>query len=562
MSQDHNSSDNRGGRYSRRTRKKGYYFKKWLQGLGPAKLAMLCAGACLLLAIPVGLGIALKNAKPKEVSLDSVALRNKQSTELAGAPDGQLSGSTSLSSDVAVTPQPAATLTPTPVPTPTPEPHPTNTVISYGMEYDIVYEIQERLMKLGYMENDEPTNYYGSITKSAVKLFQRQHGLDEDGDMGLATWEALISSDAQKYTVMEGMDGTDVEELQYRLRELGYMDNVTGHFGELTVAGVKEFQEKNGLSVDGKVGSHTREVLYSADAKANFHKYGEESEEIKEYQERLKKLGYLTTTPDGNYGKDTVAAVERFQEINGLIPDGFLGYNTIKKLKSSSAKANALQLGMEGDDVKNVQKLLKKLGYMDNVTGYFGSQTEEAVKAFQKRNSLSQDGTVGKNTMSVLTSSSAKKASSSSSSSSSGSSSSGSSSSSSSSPSSSSNKSGIEKFIDVAESKLGCKYVFSAKGPNQFDCSGFVYYCLNQAGVSQGYMTSSGWAKSSKYPKVTSMSKIERGDILVFDGHVAIYLGNGKMIDASSSKGKVVTRSGITSSSYWTKHFICAFRVF
>ena len=280
-------------------------------------------------------------------------------------------------------------------------------------------------------------------------------------------------------------------------------------------------------------------------------------DEIKEYQERLKKLGYLTTTPDGNYGKDTVAAVERFQEINGLIPDGFLGYNTIKKLKSSSAKANALQLGMEGDDVENVQKLLKKLGYMNNVTGYFGSQTEDAVKAFQKRNGLSQDGTVGRNTMNVLTSSSAKKASSSSSSVSSSSSSG-----SSSSPSSSSNKSGIEKFIDVAESKLGCKYVFSAKGPNQFDCSGFVYYCLNQAGVSQGYMTSSGWANSSKYPKVRSMSKIERGDILVFDGHVAIYLGNGKMIDASSSKGKVVTRSGITSSSYWTSHFICAFRVF
>ena len=114
----------------------------------------------------------------------------------------------------------------------------------------------------------------------------------------------------------------------------------------------------------------------------------------------------------------------------------------------------------------------------------------------------------------------------------------------------------------MAESKLGCKYVFGAKGPSTFDCSGFVYWCLNQAGVSQGYMTSSGWASSSKYPKITSMSNLKRGDVVCFDGHVGIYMGNGKMIDASSSTGKVRTTSNILSSSYWTSHFICGFRIF
>ena len=75
-------------------------------------------------------------------------------------------------------------------------------------------------------------------------------------------------------------------------------------------------------------------------------------------------------------------------------------------------------------------------------------------------------------------------------------------------------------------------------------------------------MTSASWAKCTKYPKITSMSKLERGDIIVYSGHVGIYLGGGKMIDASSSKGKVRTTSGITSSNYWTSHFICGFRVF
>lgn len=163
-------------------------------------------------------------------------------------------------------------------------------VIRNGIEAPVVAEIQARLMELDYMEDDEPTQYFGSITESAVRLFQRQHNLDVDGKVGMETYTLLMSDEATKYTVTIGADGTDVEELQSRLRELGYMDELTGHFGETTEAAVKKFQELNGLTVDGKVGSKTREALYSADAKANYMKYGEQSDEVKEYQERLKEL--------------------------------------------------------------------------------------------------------------------------------------------------------------------------------------------------------------------------------------------------------------------------------
>lgn len=537
--------------------------------LGPKRLAVLASVLMLLVTAPV---VVLAVAHSAKVTIEKVAI-----TSNTQGGQSQNGGSVVR---LSATPTPEPTPTPqaasvqsedqeaqaesqeeetTPTPTPTPEPHPSNMVIRNGIEAPVVAEIQARLMELDYMEDDEPTQYFGSITESAVRLFQRQHNLDVDGKVGMETYTLLMSDEATKYTVTIGADGTDVEELQSRLRELGYMDELTGHFGETTEAAVKKFQELNGLTVDGKVGSKTREALYSADAKANYMKYGEQSDEVKEYQERLKELGYLTTTPDGNYGADTTAAVKRFQELNGLIADGFLGYNTIKTLKSSSAQANALKIGMEGDDVERVQTLLKKLNYTSAVTGYFGSITEEAVKAFQKRNDLSADGVVGKRTMEVLTSSSAKKASSSSSSSSSSGSSSGSSSSSS---SSSSSGSGVEKLISVAESKLGCTYVFGAKGPSTFDCSGFVYYCLNQAGISQGYMTSSAWQSCTKYPKVSSMSDLKRGDIISFEGHVGIYLGGGEMIDASSSSGKVRITSNILSSSYWKSHFVCGFRVF
>jgi peptidoglycan hydrolase-like protein with peptidoglycan-binding domain len=210
----------------------------------------------------------------------------------------------------------------------------------------------------------------------------------------------------------------------------------------------------------------TREMLYSEDAKADFFERGEVSEKLKSYQTKLKNLGYLTTNVDGTYGEDTEAAVKRFQERNGLIGDGYLGPQTIELLMSSEAQANALMMGMKGSDVQNVQQRLKELNYLKTVDGYFGSGTENAVRAFQDRNGLSVDGKVGKNTMSVLMSSKAKKASSSGSSTSSGSSSSGSSSSGSSSLAAVRKlqfrlqqraiKGGasVETFLSIAKSKL------------------------------------------------------------------------------------------------------------
>ncbi len=464
--------------------------------------------------------------------------------------------------------------TPSPSPSPTPEPHPSNTIIKEGMTASVVAEIQERLMELGYMDNDEPTTKYGPITKNAVKLFQRQHKLTIDGCVGLETYTLLMSDQAQKYVISIGIEDHDVKELQIRLRELGYLDKATEYFGTETEAAVKKFQERNGLNPDGKVGEQTREMLYSEDAKANYFERGEVSEKLRTYQNRLKKLGYLTTEADGKYGDDTENAVKRFQERTGLIADGYLGPQTIEYLMSSDAQANALMIGMKGSDVERIQQRLKELKYLKTVDGYFGSGTESAVRAFQERNDLSVDGKVGKHTMNVLMSSDAKKASSSSSSSgssgssssgSSGSSSSGSSSSGSSgsSGSSSSNGANVESFIAVAQSKLGSKYVRAGKGPSTFDCSGFVYWCLNQVGVKQGYMTSSAWQKTTKYQRISSMSALERGDIVSFKGHVGIYLGNGKMIDASSSEGKVrITGSTIQNSDYWKRNFVAGFRVF
>ena len=126
----------------------------------------------------------------------------------------------------------------------------------------------------------------------------------------------------------------------------------------------------------------------------------------------------------------------------------------------------------------------------------------------------------------------------------------------------------MEKLIEIAQSKKGCRYVSGAKGPNSFDCSGFVYYCLKESGVKISYMTSIGWRTTSRFTRIDSLSSCKRGDILVFSGssmatgHVGIYLGSGSMIDAGSSAGCVRITSTVLSGSYWPSHFLMAYRVF
>ncbi len=431
---------------------------------------------------------------------------------------------------------------------PTPEPTPAydavdlekGDVIRVGTKNPLVGTISEKLMFLLYLGEDEPSMEYSESMGDAVTLFQRDNELEQTGEVDNVTYVKLMDPQVEKYSVGIGTKGTDVEELQIRLMELGYLDAVTQYFGTDTEAAVKKFQSRNNLTEDGRVREDTRELLYSPSAVANEAlKEGDESPEIKKIQERLKQLGYLLSTPDGKYGKGTVAAVERFQTNNGLIADGHVGPQTRNILMSKDAINNALSIGISGDDVKSVQQQLRKLGYLASVTGYFGSDTDAAVRNFQKLNKLSVDGKVGAQTMNVLTSKKAKAA---------------------------SGKAAVvtgpnaNSLVIVARSKLGSKYVLGAKGPERFDCSGYVYWCLNKVGVKIGYMTSATWQNVSRFQRYTSMGQIRKGDILSFRGHVGIALSNGMMIDASSGSGRVRTTS--LGTPYWRNNWVCGYRIF
>ena len=89
-----------------------------------------------------------------------------------------------------------------------------------------------------------------------------------------------------------------------------------------------------------------------------------------------------------------------------------------------------------------------------------------------------------------------------------------------------------EKAIAFAYDQLGCPYVYGGTGPCHlgFDCSGLVQAAWAAAGVQIPRDTYGQWAALPHVP----LSSLEPGDLLIYngEGHVAIYVGGGYIIDA------------------------------
>ena len=231
------------------------------------------------------------------------------------------------------------------------------------------------------------------------------------------TKTASSSSSSSSATRLEkGSTGSDVKDLQTKLKKLGYYDAyVDGDYGDTTVAAVKAFQKKYNLTADGIAGKETLKKLDSAYKNADSDKdvdslrMGDSGSAVKDLQTKLKKLGYYSGTVDSTFGSGTYAAVKAFQKKYNLTADGVAGSETLKKLDSAYKNADSdkdddsLRKGATGSAVKDLQTKLKKLGFYNAyVDGSYGDTTVAAVKAFQKKYNLTADGVAGSETLKKL----------------------------------------------------------------------------------------------------------------------------------------------------------------
>lgn len=253
------------------------------------------------------------------------------------------------------------------IPAPTPQPGAEKyTELKNGSEGAAVTALQSALAELGYLEEEDVDGKFGSKTEDALKVFQKRNGLTQDGiasqDLQLKLYEDT-PKDTRGYrqyvrtvppvagaVIREKSKGEPVTKLQTRLKELGYYEGeLTGVCDEDTVAAIKLFEGKHGLVADGEMSAADQQVLYGATA--------------------MEASVVVTPSPTPTVKPPT----------------------------------KTLRPGDKDDEVKLLQQRLKDLGYYTgNITGVYNTATTEAVKAFQKKSSLEQDGILGPITRTVL----------------------------------------------------------------------------------------------------------------------------------------------------------------
>lgn len=214
---------------------------------------------------------------------------------------------------------------------------------------------------------------FGPQTENAVKTFQRIFNLSPDGVVGSATWYKIIyiynavkrlseldsegialDEYSQQYkTVLRfGDSGTDVRLIQFFLSVLSqYYETLppivqTSVFDEQTENAVRAFQREFNLDDDGIVGRQTWDVLYNtylgiADTEnalsggivlygGDVLRLGSQGEEVRIIQQYLNYIANTYTqitkpSITGYFGTQTQTAVRQFQELFGLTPTGAVG---------------------------------------------------------------------------------------------------------------------------------------------------------------------------------------------------------------------------------------------
>ncbi|NLV58416.1 MAG: SH3 domain-containing protein [Clostridiales bacterium] len=257
-----------------------------------------------------------------------------------------------------------------PTPTPKAETTPSPEAAKYGTLQKgsagaMVKALQEALTELTYYKGKIDSKY-GAQTEEAVNACKKRNGLKQDG-IADGNFQLLLYEGTPKnpqgyrkilktipplpgFTITSGKVGEPVQKLQARLKELGfYLGEVSGTCDKATVQAIKDFQLLHDMRVTGEADSATQDRLFGATA--------------------LSAGTIVTPTP----------------------------------MPVSAQPTGIVREGDKGEDAKTVQQRLKDLGYYDGkVDGKFGASSVKALKAFQKKSSLKEDGVCGIQTRAVL----------------------------------------------------------------------------------------------------------------------------------------------------------------
>ncbi len=315
----------------------------------------------------------------------------------------------------------------------------------------------------------------------------------------------------------QGAQGPAVAQMQEALRGLGYnVGPIDGDFGPMTANALRAFQRDHGLTVDATYGPQTRAAMDAARRPApapaapapvpsapapapsaaavpqSSLRRGSHGEDVKLLQAALQSLGYSVGPIDGDFGPMTEAALKAFQRDRGIVVDGRYGPQSRGALSAALNGAPApAPLGptaptgptapIDGPRAERIN------GMLDWAKGEIGTPYA-AVNPF-RFGTVPWDG-------------------------------------------------GRHQSVNGS----GTWWQYPA-GTKVYDCSGFVCTAYKQLGVdlaARGLSTSGSIAADRTFLQDVPRDQLQPGDLITYSGHVMIYMGDGKVIDSSGSKGVAI----------------------
>lgn len=386
--------------------------------------------------------------------------------------------------------------------------------LSVGDSHEIIIDIQSRLMELGYLSSDEPCEYFGKPLEEAVRLFQRASHLQQTGIVDKSFCMQLFSDNAKQYLVELYNSGDDVKLIQERLEQLGYdVDKINGYYGFTTERAVKEFQKLNGIFVNGTADSVTLEAIFSPYA---INASGEYDNPI--FLPTTDPIFTPAPTPEPA-PSPTPSAMPTMSPTAAPTPTPAPTPNPTPTSVPVSPTPTPKPTASPTPTPKP-------------------TPTPTPTPAPTPTPSPTPEPTPEPTPTptSVPT------------------------------PSPTQDGEGLQTFIALLYEQLGKPYILGHSGPDSFDCSGLVYYCLRNAGVNIGRLNAAGYSMYEQWDRVDTIEELVVGDLMFFYdsgftriSHVAVYIGNNQIIHASSSAGCVT----ISNIGNWHRtYFAWGRRVF
>ncbi|NJK36335.1 MAG: peptidoglycan-binding protein [Oscillatoriales cyanobacterium SM2_3_0] len=218
-------------------------------------------------------------------------------------------------------------------------------VLEKGNNGEQVKELQKLLLAHGF-DPGKPDGVFGARTEQAVQEFQSAQGLEIDGLVSRATWQALQAGPEVAQDLEERPEITHIPETRANLQvdpEINLKIDSENGFGIespdsedfIAEAERSEADSRIGAQVDSdanvtssdigsELGSETTPVTPDIPAITR----GDRGSQVRTLQTRLEVQGYEPGPVDGIFGPRTEAAVVAYQEARGMDPDGVVDERT------------------------------------------------------------------------------------------------------------------------------------------------------------------------------------------------------------------------------------------